>query len=106
MHAVVDLRHPHEGLDHAASASLPGIPQPHFDVLVGIQRDPGVFVLVAVDVVDQHPHPDAAVGGLEDFVGEQAAHRVLVVHVVLNVEALLGHPGQQGTRREGVAPVR
>jgi len=70
---------------------------------MGIQRHPGGFVLVAVNVVDQHAYPNTPVGGFDDFVSEQTSDRVLMVHVVLNIETLLRQTCQQRAGREGVA---
>ena len=56
-----------------------------------------VSSLVArVDVVDQQPHPDATLGGPDQFGCQQAAGQVLVPDVVLHVQrALRGGGGRR-----------
>jgi hypothetical protein len=56
-------------------------------------------------VVEQHPHPDAPVGGEAHLVEQQRARQVAVPDVVLHVQAARGGARQQDPRGEGDAPV-
>ena len=68
------------------------------------RRDAGVAVL-QLDVVDQDPHADAAVGGAHEAVGEDAAGRVGFPEEVLDVEGLLREVRERDAGGKGGASV-
>ncbi len=54
--------------------------------------------VLEIDVVDQDAHPDAAVGGAQEVVGQDAPGRVAFPEEVLDVEGPLARdpPGPRG----------
>ncbi len=106
MHAVIDISCPKDGLDQTIPAPCPWVPKAYLDVGVSVQRNPGFLTLVTVNIVDQHAHPHTAICRPQYLVCQQSAHRILVVHIVLQVDAFIGLPGKQGPGSEGITAMR
>ncbi len=68
----------------------------HADFHVGlrVQRQDVRFVFEDIDVVQQHPDPHAAFGGLQQGIGNDRASLVAMENVVLDVECLFRLGGQ------------
>jgi hypothetical protein len=82
-----------------------GIEQPHLDVGLGLQRGQQRVHALGVVVVEQQPHPHAALGRAVQRLHQQAARGVGAPDVVLHVEGALGGVGDQHPGREGVVAV-
>ena len=104
VHAVIHRPEPRDELEVLRPPAREGIEQPHFDGGMGVERRPHVVGLPAVHVVDEHSHPHAPVGRLDELLEEEPSDCVLVEHVVLHVDAALGVPGVHRPRDERVAP--
>ena len=70
-----------------------------------IERGERVVQAARAVVVEEQPHPHAALGRLPQRLAEKSAGRVGAQDVVLDVEAALGGAREQHARRKGVAPV-
>ena len=83
-----------------------GIEEPHLDVGMGVERGQRRVDAAGAVVVQQQPHPHAALGGVAQGVEQQRARRILVPDVVLDVERAVGGPRQERPRGEGIAASR
>ena len=70
----------------------------------GMRVDRAVVGIAApgVDVVEEQPDADAAIGSLDDLFGEQAAGEIVLPVVILQVEAAFGVARSGGAQREGL----
>lgn len=71
-----------------------GIEQPYFDVRRGCQRQQQLIRARGVEVIDQQPHADSALRRLFEGAQEQPARAVVLDHVVLHIERVLGTTGK------------
>ncbi len=114
VHAVVDAApFPHrteKTFDLAAfTQAAKRIEEAHLDVLVRRQGQKEVVLTTGVEIVDQQPHPNAALGGVAQCAQQPAAGFVHLEVVVLNVERHLGaarqlHPCIQRKRAQRHEP--
>ena len=72
------------------------------NVWLGIQGGPYIVGVAVVDVVDEHTHPHSPVGRLDQLIDEQPPDRILVKHVVLDVDTALGYSDEKGAVHEGI----
>ena len=82
-----------------------GIEEPYFYIRVGIQRLVGAVAARVVDIIEQYPHPHAAVGCLQHLVGERQAAVIGLPEVVLNIEGGGGERGHVEPALERLAGV-
>ena len=106
VHAVIDAIEVGHEAKQPGPAMREGVEQADLDVRVRVERrDPRVAVL-DVDVVDQDTHPDAAVSGAHEAIGQDAAGRIGLPEEVLDVEGRLCEIRQGHAGGERLAPVR
>ncbi|HSF86550.1 MAG TPA: hypothetical protein VLG28_12960 [Acidimicrobiia bacterium] len=102
VHAMVERTRASHVLHCPGPAPLPRVEETYLDGRVGVQRNPDVFSLVAVQVVDQHSHANPTVGGLEQLADQQTPYGVLAEDVVLQVDAALGPVGEDRPGHERI----
>ena len=93
VHAPVDAPEAQDHFEPAqqrAFAAAEGVEQPDLDIRMRVDRAVVGIAPLCVDVVEQQPDTDAAIGGLDDLLGEQAAGQIVLPVVILQVEAALG----------------
>ena len=103
MHAPVEAREVEEVSERAPPPQHEGIEEPHLDVGLRVERGERFVEAAGVVVVEQQPHPDAAIGGAAQCVEQQRAREVVVPDVVLHIEAALGDIGEPNPRGERIA---
>jgi hypothetical protein len=90
VHAPGDADRSQQHLDATAERPLAvsaWIEQTDGDVRVLIERQKGSIVSVGVDVIEEEPDTNAAVGGRDDLMGEKAPRQILVPDVILQIQA-------------------
>ncbi len=70
-----------------------------------VECNPIIFSVAAVHVVDQQPDPNVPVRRLKQLVDQEVPHRVVVKHVVLDIDAAFGELRQAGPGDKRVAPM-
>ena len=109
VHPVVDPEGPpHEvqGLRQPVPRTPgPGIEQADLKVLMDVRGGEAIIDPVRSKVVDQEPHPHAAVRGLQEQLEQDRTRDVVVEDVVLDVDCVLRALDQRRPRGEGVEPV-
>jgi hypothetical protein len=103
VHPPVEAREVEEVFEGAPPPNREWIEEPHLDVRSSVEGGERFVEAARVVVVQQQPHPDAAVGGAAQCVEKQGAGNIRVPDVVLDVEAALRGIGQADPRGEGVA---
>ena len=81
------------------------VEETHFDMGMGIEGHGTPVAPAQVHVVNQQPHADAPIRGLQQLVDEQDTRHVVVQQIVLGINAALGQLGQHRPRDEGIQPV-
>src|SRR5881396_2819323 len=86
VHAAIHAREAGEQLAEAVESGAVdvGIEDPDLDVLMSVEaRDQLVLLLEGAPVIEQHAHPHAAIGGVDEAVDDQRAGLIGVEDVVL-----------------------
>ena len=96
---------PHGARHAGAAPQVQRVEQANLDVGMGGEGGDDLIEAVAGGVVQQDTHTHATVGGLEQFIHEQAGADAVVDDVVLQVEAGLGVADQFGAGHERLAAV-
>ena len=106
MHAAIDAREVDGEVAQPEAAVREGIEEPDLDVRMRIERSDRRVEAAGVRVVEQHAHPNAALGRLPDGFPQQLAGGVAVPDVVLHVEAAVRGSRQQDPGGEGICAHR
>jgi hypothetical protein len=106
VHAPVEVPAAEDQLEHEAQPSvappLRAVEQPHLDPGMRIERGERPLAAERIDVVEQHAHGDAAIGGGQHLPRQQPPGQVAAPDIVLQVERAPRGAGGSGTDREGL----
>ena len=72
---------------------------------MGVQYRKTQITAVEIHIVNQQPHAHSRFGGLDKLVGEQPAHQIIVVQVILHIDAAFGITGKHRPANKGVQTV-
>ncbi|MCY1445143.1 hypothetical protein D9M71_616480 [compost metagenome] len=101
------IQQPAHGARHAGAATqMQRVEHANLDLWMRRQRGDGLVQAIAGGVIEQNPHADSAVGGVEQLAHQDPRTDAVMDDVILQVEAALGIANQLGAGGESLGTVR